>query len=73
MFKYELTAQNVDRRYYFGVGGGVRDFQKRIDASVALICTVEKSVDNGCSNIRDILHVQWRSGYNPNDCVIYQS
>jgi hypothetical protein len=68
-----MIERVVVHSYYFGVGGGIRDFQKRIEESVALICTVEKSFDNGCSNIRDVLHVQWRHGFHPTDCILKRS
>lgn len=50
----------MQRRYYFGVGGGVRDFQCHLEMLPDMECVVVKSFDDGSSNIRDIVRVQWR-------------
>lgn len=43
------------KRFYFGLGGGTREFQGLLGAP--LRCTVVKSFEDGQSNVREILHI----------------
>lgn len=43
------------KSYYFGVGGGVASFKKAIDADGLFKCAVLARVDDGKSNIREVL------------------
>ena len=68
------VAYFATKRYYFGVGGGTESLQKVISASASasasagtctytdgrtLKCTVVRSIEDGNSNIRDIVQVRW--------------
>mmetsp|Transcript_23887 Transcript_23887/g.81696 ORF Transcript_23887/g.81696 Transcript_23887/m.81696 type:complete len:147 (-) Transcript_23887:24-464(-) len=46
------------KRYYFGCGGGTLAFTQALPAALCAECV--HSVEDGRSNVRDILRVTWR-------------
>jgi hypothetical protein len=57
LLKDDGVALLATKRYYFGVGGGTLSFTSAIDARGILVCEVVKSIEDGQSNIRDIIKV----------------
>ena len=58
------VAYVATKRYYFGVGGGVEPFRKFVselnDHDVKTVIETVRVIDNGTSNIREVLKVQCR-------------
>ena len=54
------VALLASKRYYFGCGGGSMDFARLCQQYGALSCETVYSVEDGKSNIRDILQVRRR-------------
>jgi hypothetical protein len=56
------VAYFATKRYYFGVGGGTEALGRAVKASgEALVCSVVRRIEDGSSNIRDIVQVRWQS------------
>eukprot|EP00466_Bigelowiella_natans_P015794 jgi/Bigna1/67735/fgenesh1_pg.4_\ len=63
------------KRYYFGIGGGVADLIKEVERTGVLEAKVVQIIDDGKSNLREIVRIARRSsireeyeGGNNNDC-----
>jgi SAM-dependent methyltransferase len=54
------TALIAAKRYYFGVGGSTTEFMKLIDADPQLKYQVVRVFENGASNLREIVQINWK-------------
>jgi hypothetical protein len=62
MIQTHLVVDGVaiigSKRYYFGVGGGTSDLEGMVARDATLRWSVARSVEDGKSNIRDIILIR---------------
>ena len=54
------VAYVAAKTYYFGVGGGTRQFEQLLDSDGALSHEKVFSADDGSSNLREVLKLTWK-------------
>ncbi len=48
------------KRFYFGVGGSTLEFRKLVERDGEMMATVVKTLEDGVSNIREIIKLTWQ-------------
>jgi SAM-dependent methyltransferase len=64
MIEQSLAADGVAliaaKRYYFGIGGGTQPLMERVSQRGKMEAQVEKVIEDGKSNIREIVSLRWK-------------